>query len=143
MFHQRLQIFVEAFGVLRLRVDDHFVDIHGVIVAKGSMACMHLVNEDAERPPVHGLGVAFVEQNFGGDVLRRATNSISSLFHYFSKSVVDQLQVTIVRNHYIFWLQVPVDDVLRMQILKDTSYLSTIESMLTGLDRNEEITQSV
>lgn len=131
MFHQRLQIFVEAFGVLRLRVDDHFVDIHGVIVAKGSMACMHLVNEDAERPPVHGLGVAFVEQNFGGDVLRRATNSIGSLFHYFSKSVVDQLQVTIVRNHYIFWLQVPVDDVLRMQILKDTSYLSTIESMLT------------
>ena len=131
MLHQRLKIFVEAFGVLRLRVDDHFVDIHGVIVAKGSMACMHLVNEDTERPPVHRLGVAFVEQNFGGDVLRRATNSIGSLFYYFSKSVVDQLQIAIIRNHYIFWLQVPVDDVLRMQILKHTCYLSTIESMLT------------
>lgn len=51
---------------LNLAFEDLLVDGHGVVVVEGVNTCKHLVGEDAERPPVNGFAVAFVEEYFGG-----------------------------------------------------------------------------
>lgn len=45
------------------------VDGHGIFVTEGVDAGQHLVEEDAEGPPVDGLAMALVEQDFGRQVL--------------------------------------------------------------------------
>ena len=62
---QLLNLLVKIAGELNLALENLLVDGHRVIVIEGVNAGEHLVRQDAECPPVDGLSVALVEENFG------------------------------------------------------------------------------
>ena len=56
---------IKAFRVARLRVNDLPVNVHGVLILEGREAGQHLINQNANRPPVDGLPVALVSSISG------------------------------------------------------------------------------
>ena len=55
--------------------EDLSVHLVGVLVVEGREARQHLVEQDAQRPPVDRLGVALAEQQLGREVLGSAAES--------------------------------------------------------------------
>ena len=118
MLHKTLKLGVEAIWILGLGVDDLLIDVHGVVIEEWGMASMHLVDQDAEGPPIDWLRVSLVEEDLGSNVFWSATNSVSSFLDNFGETVIDELEVSIVADHDVFWLQVSVDDVFAMEVLE-------------------------
>jgi len=118
---------VEAFGVFGFGVDDLAVDVHGVLVLEGREARQHLVDQDAQGPPVDGFSVALVQQDLRRDVLRRAANRERALRDDLREAEIDQLKIPVVSDHDVLRLQVPVADVLRVQVLEDADDLRAVE----------------
>ena len=111
VLRKRFEFFVKAVRVAGLRVDDHFVYVHLVVVSEGRVSRMHLVNEDTERPPVYGLLVSLIQQNFWRYVLWRSADSVCALLDHLCKAIIYQFQVSIVRDHDVLGFEVSVDDV--------------------------------
>jgi len=132
MLDHGLELRVEAFGVLRLGVDNLLVNVHWVIVDEGCVACMHLIDKDAKGPPVNGLRVTLVEQDLGGDVLGSTTNGVRSLFDDLGKAKIDQFKVTVLVDHDIFRLQIAVNYILRMKVLENSGNLGAVEFCYTN-----------
>jgi len=118
MLDKTLKVRIKAVWISWLRVNNFLVDVHWIVIHEWSVTSMHLINQDTEGPPVNWLGVAFVEEDFGGDVLGRATDGVGALLDLFGKSIVNKFEIAIICNHDVLWLQVTIHDVLAMQILK-------------------------
>lgn len=118
MLDQTLEVGIKAVWISWLRVDNFLVDVHWIVIHEWSMAGVHLINQDTEGPPVNWLGVAFVEEDFGGDVLGCATDGVGALLDFFGKSIVNKLEIAIICDHDVLWLQVTIHYVLAVQILK-------------------------
>lgn len=97
-------VLVEGAGEFDLALEDLLIDEHGVVVGEGVDAGEHLVEEDAEGPPVDGLPVALVQQHLGGEVLRGPAQRVRARLHVLRKAEVRQLQVSFFINKNIFWL---------------------------------------
>ena len=100
---------------------------HRVIVVEGVNASDHLEREDAERPPIDGLAVALVEEDLGGEILRRATQRVCARLAVLGEAEIGQSEVALLVNKDILRLQITVDDVQRMQVLEHECDLSCIE----------------
>lgn len=76
---------------------------------------MHLVDEDAQSPPIHCLSVPLVEDDLRSDVLRCSTDGKgSALGEHLGEPKVRQLQVPIISDEQILRLEISEDDVLAM-----------------------------
>ena len=146
MLRERLQVVVEALGVLRLRVDDLTVNIHRVVGLERWIASKHLVQQDAERPPVDSLTMTFIKQNLGRNVLRSSTNCIGSLLDDLGETEINQFEITVRLDHNVLGLQITVDNLLGLKILKDSDDLRAVEFSLLRIEvadatmEREEIT---
>ena len=120
-------LLMEIAGELNLALEDFLVDGHGVVVVERVDARQHLIGEDAERPPVHGLAVALVQEHFGGEVLRRATQRISARLAVLGETKVCELQVALLVDENILRLQISVNDVQRVEVLEHQRDLRGIE----------------
>jgi len=129
MLDKTLKLGVETFGIARLGVDDLLVDIHWVIIDEWGMTSMHLIDQNTKGPPIDGLAVTLVEEDFRCDVLGRSTNSVSALGHCLGETVVDKFQVSIITDHDIFGFQITVDNIAAMKVFEDACDLGTIESI--------------
>lgn len=118
MLDKTLKVRIKAVWISWLRVNNFLVDVHWIVIHEWSVTGMHLINQDTEGPPVNWLGVAFVEEDFGGDVLGCATDGVGALLDLFGKSIVNKFEIAIICNHDVLWLQVTIHDVLAVQILK-------------------------
>lgn len=78
--------------------------------------------------------MALVEEDLGGDVLGSAANRVRALSHDFRKSIIYQLQVTVIANHDIFRLEVAVADITRVKILKDGTNLRSVKGRLLRVE---------
>jgi hypothetical protein len=82
-----------------------------------------------------------IHQYFRGQILGCSAESKCSALSDFSKSKVGEFKVPVSGYQDILRLEVPVDDILAVQILKDGNYLSRIEpriiSIIHGLVRLE------
>jgi hypothetical protein len=82
-----------------------------------------------------------IHQYFRGQILGCSAESKCSALSDFSKSKVCEFKVPVSGYQDILRLEVPVDDILAVQILKDGNYLSRIEpriiSIIHGLVRLE------
>ena len=83
------------------------------------MSGVHFVDQDSEGPPINWLRVSLVEENLGRNVFWSTANGVSSLLDDLRKTVINQLEVAIVANHDILWLQVSVYDVFTVEVLED------------------------
>lgn len=129
MLDHGLQLGVESFRVLRLGVDNLLVNVHWVIIDEGGVSGVHLIDKDAERPPINWLRVTLIEQDLGRNVLRRSTNGVRSLFDDLSKAKIDEFKVTVLVDHNIFRFQITVYNILGVEVLKNSGNLGTVESV--------------
>jgi hypothetical protein len=79
---------------------------------------MHLVNQYSKRPPINRLAVTLVQKNFGCNVLGSAADSVGALLDYFSETIINQFQITVIRYHNVLRLQVTIHNVFTMQVFK-------------------------
>lgn len=73
---------------------------------------MHLVDQNAERPPVHRATVALVQQNLWSDVLGSPADRVGAFAHGLREPEVDHLEVATRADHDVLGFQVAVADVL-------------------------------
>jgi hypothetical protein len=97
---------IEGLGEVDLAFQDLIVDVHGVLVGEGVDTREHLVEEDAECPPVDGLSVAFVEEHFGGEVLGGPTERVGAALADLGEAEVGELEVAGVVDEEVFGLEV-------------------------------------
>mmetsp|Transcript_22653 Transcript_22653/g.31604 ORF Transcript_22653/g.31604 Transcript_22653/m.31604 type:complete len:227 (-) Transcript_22653:253-933(-) len=89
----------------------------------------HFEDEHANRPQVNGFIVAFVRDELGGEIVGRAAKGVGLLIvlKKFSKTEVDQLDVPLGVDEKVLWLEVPVADVLVMQVLQGADDAGGVE----------------
>lgn len=87
-------------------------------VVEGGHTDEHLVDQDAQRPPVDREIVALVHYHLRGQVLRRAAESLRRLAirESFGEAVVDDLEVAVLIDEHVFKLEVTVHDSLAVQV---------------------------
>ena len=93
---------------------DSFRILGLLLVLEGSESPYHFANQNAYAPYVGFVSVANVHHYLGSAVARRATIRIGpiclNVLHLFSKSKIDDLDMTIVVNENVVWLEITVDD---------------------------------
>ena len=77
--YEALSIAWEAFRKGDLLSESHLEYLIGFIVHERRLSHDQLVHEDAQCVPVCGASVANIENDFGSDVLWRATESIGAI----------------------------------------------------------------
>ena len=105
----------------RLALNNVFIQFLGVVSFEGELARHQLSHELTETPHINGVGIASTSQNLGGDVSRSATvGERLPTLHDLCKAEVHQLHVSPLelREHDILWLEVPVNDISFVQVLK-------------------------
>ena len=119
---------------LYLALENLLVNRHGVIVVKRVDSGDHLVREDTEGPPIDGLSVAFIEEHFGGEILGSSAEGVSAGLAVLGEAEVRQLEVAFGVDEDVFRLQVTVDNVQRVQVLKHECHLSRVEPVTRMAD---------
>ena len=73
-----------------------------------------------------------VKNHLRGDVLRSATQGICPIpgFKPLDEAKISELDIAIILDKHIFWLQVSVDQVLAVHELKDQNDLGGVESCI-------------
>ena len=98
VLHQGLRILGEVPRKFNLTFQNILIDCHGVIIREGVDADLHLINQDSEAPPVHGLTMAFLQQNFRGKVLGCSTQGVRSSIDMFCKTEIRKFQISFFIN---------------------------------------------
>ena len=119
---------MEIFGQVELAVSALFhydVGIRCVVfVFKGREAADHLANEDADAPDVGLVGVAGVEHDLGSAVARRSAVGEGppvDVLQLLGEPEVNQLDVALSVDQNVFWFQIPINYIFRMQTF-DSQY---------------------
>mmetsp|Transcript_48182 Transcript_48182/g.75254 ORF Transcript_48182/g.75254 Transcript_48182/m.75254 type:complete len:297 (+) Transcript_48182:313-1203(+) len=117
-------------GVLNLPSQDTLVQLHTVVRIEGRVASQHLVNQDPQRPPVHSLSVAFVQDDLWSQVLWGTTESpsVCSRLYGLGEAEVADLQMPLVVEEQVLGLEVTVDDVAIVKIFESERHASRIEA---------------
>lgn len=92
---------------------------------------VHFIKKDSERPPIDGLRVTVFAQDFGGHVVWSTTHRMGELpfpEKLLTQPEVCQLHVSFTAQQYVLWLQVSVDDTLRVQVLESNHDFTRIKS---------------
>lgn len=111
MFYQGLCVVVESFGEVKLALEDVLINHERIIVCEGIYPRDHFVYKYSQCPPVDRLTMSLVMKDFRGQILGGSAQSESPVFYHLCKSKISEFEVPIGPNQYIFWLEIPVDDV--------------------------------
>jgi hypothetical protein len=85
-----------------------------------------LEQEDTKGPPVNCVVMAIPDDHLRGEVLRRPAEGVGLVFlalSHLGEAEVSQLQVPILIEEDVLWLQVPVQNVLLVEMSKCQSDL--------------------
>ena len=87
------------------------------------------INHDAKCIPVCRLRVPSVVNDFGSNILRCPTESISplTLLQPFDESKISQLKEPVLRDKHILWLQVSIYQISTVQVFKAENHLGSIK----------------
>jgi len=101
---------------------------------EGREPCKHFVDQDTKSPPIDWFPVTLIEQNLRRYVFRSSTNGKGALRDNLGEAEINHLEVAIISNHNILRLQISVNDILSMQVLKNTDDLCPIELCLAQIE---------
>lgn len=106
-----------------------------LLVVEGCDTNEHLVDEDAERPPVNREVVTLLCYHLGGEVLGSAAESACqvAISHGLCEAVIDDLKISRLVDQDVFKLEVSVHNALGMEIADGEADLEGVE--LDGLLR--------
>lgn len=130
VLHQTLRVGIERRGEFYFSFQDFLVNQHGVLVVEGVDSGVHFVEEHAEGPPVDGLAMAFIQQDFGREVLGGSAQSVSSALTVLGEAEVRQFQIPGFIDQNILGFQISVNDVLRVQVLEHQAHLCGVETKI-------------
>ena len=88
---------------------------------------MHFVNKDSKGPPVDGASVTFVQEDLRCNVLWSSANCVSSLSDCLREPKIDHFEVAVASNHNILRLQIPVADVLGVEVIENEDDLCNVK----------------
>ena len=109
-----------------LAFQDLLVDCHGIIIVEGIDAGVHLVGENSKSPPVDWLAVALVEKHLRSQVFRSSTESICARLAILCETKICQFQISLFIDQNVFGLQIPVDDVERVEVFEHETDLGGV-----------------
>mmetsp|Transcript_1469 Transcript_1469/g.4473 ORF Transcript_1469/g.4473 Transcript_1469/m.4473 type:complete len:265 (-) Transcript_1469:1252-2046(-) len=95
---------------------DRVVDVHVRVGAEGRAAAEHLVDQDAETPPVARECVPAVRYNLGREVLGCAAQRVRAVLNHLGKAHVDELEVALRVEEQILGLKVAVRHAARVEV---------------------------
>lgn len=98
MFDDGFDLLIEYLREVHLTLQDVLVNDHRVLVSERIDPCVHLVDQNAQGPPIHAFSVPLVQQNLRGEVLWRSTERISPRLNDLRKAKIGQLEVSIIRQ---------------------------------------------
>ena len=99
-------------------------------IHEGWSACGHLIQQNSKRPPVNGKAVAFHIEYLRGQILcgsAERESLVSLVLKELCKAKIGQTHIAILVHEDVFWLQVPVNYVLLVQIPQSKHNLSSDE----------------
>lgn len=106
---------------LVVAIHDLLVDAQRVVIVERWVACQHLKDENAERPPIHILVVSFWLDYFRRQILRSSTKRVSFVFDNFCKTEISYLYVTLLINQQVLRLKISVSNIHRVEVVKGKS----------------------
>jgi len=77
--------------------------------------------------PVHGFVVTFRGYHFWGKVIGCTTKRPGNIWHVFGKAEIRNLDMAVSVEKEVFGLEIPVDDVLRMQVFEGKCHFCCVE----------------
>lgn len=109
-----------------VRVSDRTVHKMLIFVEEWRDTDKHFIKQNSQSPPIHCVIVALSGQHLGGQVLCRATKRPGNLVFVDlgGETEICQQQVAIAIEQDIFWLEVPVNDILLMEMAECDGHLS-------------------
>jgi len=130
---QTFCVLVKIARELNLALQDFLVDCHRVIIVEGVNTGVHFVDENTKGPPVNGFAVTLVQQHLRSKILGGSAESVGTSLAVLGKTEVGKLQVAFIINEDILGLEITVDDVLRVKVLKHERHLGAIEHGMFGV----------
>ena len=117
-----------------LACDNLLVEPHQRRVGEGRLAQQHLVDEDAQGPPVHGPVVSAALEDLRCEILRGPAHSPGGAtgHHRLGEPEVCDDDVALPVQENVLWLQVPVDNVQAVQVGQGGHDLSCVEGDAGG-----------
>mmetsp|Transcript_2690 Transcript_2690/g.4397 ORF Transcript_2690/g.4397 Transcript_2690/m.4397 type:complete len:286 (+) Transcript_2690:53-910(+) len=112
---------------LELALNDLAIRHHRLVVEEGRKRGQHLIDEDAERPPIHSLAVALSGHNLRRQVIGRSAQRKRLIRHYLGKAKVGHLEIAGIGQHQVLWLQISVNDVSVVHIIERFHYARTVK----------------
>mmetsp|Transcript_34183 Transcript_34183/g.72767 ORF Transcript_34183/g.72767 Transcript_34183/m.72767 type:complete len:230 (+) Transcript_34183:661-1350(+) len=84
-------------------------------------------SHDADCPPIHCIGVALALDDLRCEVVRRAASSVGLADDELGKTHVRNLDAALVRDQYVLWLEIPVDDMPLVAVVESEDHAGNIE----------------
>lgn len=112
------------------RVLDQVVHLVLIRVVKGRYADDHLVDEDAECPPVESFVVSAAHDHLRREILGRAAERVRLLtvsLHNLGQTEVSQHNVAVVVQKNVLWLEIAVDYITLVQVAEGQGDLRGVE----------------
>lgn len=125
---QILQVRAKMRGEAWLAAHDLLVDLDRLIGEEWWISCCHLVDQNAQCPPVHRLVVALAEDDLGRQIFRCAAQGPRPTLHPLGEAKVGDLQVTLRVDQEILRLQIPVDQIEVVKVLEREYNLSRVKT---------------
>lgn len=107
--------------------ENFLVNPHRVVINKRRLAGEHLIVKDPKRPPVDPLVVALVEEHLGRDVLGGTAERVGLELHLLREAKVGDFEVTFAIKQQVLRLQITVDDLVEVEVLKYQRDLRSVE----------------
>mmetsp|Transcript_31684 Transcript_31684/g.69278 ORF Transcript_31684/g.69278 Transcript_31684/m.69278 type:complete len:328 (-) Transcript_31684:764-1747(-) len=128
LLDQVLGVAVEVPRELDLALEDLLVDAERVLVVKRRVAREHLVDKDAQRPPVDCLAMPLGEDDLRRQVLGRAAQCPGAVLDALGEAKVGHFAVAVPVEQQVLRLQVAVKDRERVQMFEHQSDLGGVEA---------------
>lgn len=80
---------------MQFSLENVLVDDERVVIGKGVDSRDHLVNQNAQSPPINRLPMALILEDLRGKVLGSAAKSESSILYLFGEAEICQFEVSV------------------------------------------------
>jgi hypothetical protein len=130
--------------ILYSALENVLVDFHGrPTIPEWGEATKHLEDQYPQRPPakmsersapakvfylpVDRLVVSFARHNFWSQIVWRSTQRPCNVWDLLGEPKIRNLEMSMPVEQQVFWLQIPVDDLLRVEVFQCEGDLGSIE----------------
>ena len=101
-----------------------------VVISKWVDSCNHLINENSQSPPIYRFSMSLILKNLRCKIFRSSAKSKSSIINLLSKAKISQFEISISPNQNVLGLEISVNDIFRVKILKDENHVWCVETDL-------------